>query len=45
LLAEHHESDIVLTSDDNLLYRVTVQKRPTAAGVVVLIEKGDRHVF
>ena len=45
ILAEYHESDVVLTSHDNLLYRLTVEKRLTAAGVVVLIEKGQRHVF
>jgi hypothetical protein len=36
---------MVLTSDDNLLYRTKVDKRVTAAGTVVLIEKGDRYIF
>lgn len=45
LLAEHHESDRVMVSENNLLYLLTVAKRTTAAGVVVLIERGDRAVF
>jgi hypothetical protein len=42
LLAEYHESDIVLVTENNLLHRVTVDKHDTAAGIAVVIERGER---
>jgi hypothetical protein len=42
ILKEYHESDSILTSDGNLLYRVAVDKRQTVVGTAVIIERGDR---
>lgn len=42
LLAEYHDSDLVLVVRNNLLHRVEVDKHDTAAGIAVVIEPGER---
>lgn len=42
ILENFDDADIILTTDQNLLFKVIVEKKHTAAGEVVLIKRGAR---